>query len=68
VERAVELYALASRYPLISNSRWFEDMAGKCIITLAETLPPHVLAAAQARGRAQDLEATVADLLVELEG
>ena len=28
-ERAVELYALASRRPHVSNSPWFEDVAGK---------------------------------------
>ena len=28
-ERAVAIYALASRYPLVANSRWFEDVVGK---------------------------------------
>ena len=28
-ERAVELYALASRYPQVANSRWFEDVVGR---------------------------------------
>jgi tetratricopeptide (TPR) repeat protein len=65
-ERAVELYALASRYPFVANSRWFEDVAGKHIATVAATLPPDVVAAVQERGRARDLEATVAELLVEL--
>jgi predicted ATPase/DNA-binding SARP family transcriptional activator len=67
-ERAVELYALASRYPFVANSRWFEDIVGKHIAAVAATLPPEVVAAAQARGRARDLEATVKELLVELEG
>ncbi len=65
-ERAVELYALASRYPLVANSRWFEGVAGKHIAAVAATLPPEVVAAAQERGRARDLEATVAELLIEL--
>ena len=69
VERAVELYALASRYPFVANSRWFEDVAGRHIEAVAAaTLPPEVVAAAQERGRARDLDATVAELLVELEG
>jgi predicted ATPase/DNA-binding SARP family transcriptional activator len=67
-ERAVELYALASRYPFVTNNRLFEDFAGKHIAIVAATLPPDVVAAAQARGRARDLEATVAELLVEMEG
>jgi tetratricopeptide (TPR) repeat protein len=65
-EQAVELYALASRYPFVANSRWFEDVAGKHIAAVATTLPPEVVAAAQERGRARDLDATVAELLVEL--
>ena len=67
VERAVELYALASRFPLVANSRWFEDVAGKHIATAAENLPPKVVEAAQERGRARDLDETVNELLVELE-
>jgi predicted ATPase/DNA-binding SARP family transcriptional activator len=66
-ERAVELYALASRYPLVANSRWFEDVAGKHIAAVAATLPPDVVAAAQERGRAREMDATVAELLAELE-
>ena len=37
------------------------------IPAVAETLPPDVVAAAQERGRAQDLETVVAELLIELE-
>ncbi|MCP4540926.1 MAG: protein kinase [Chloroflexi bacterium] len=65
-ERAVELYALASCYSFVSNSRWFDDVAGKHIAAVAATLPPDVVAAAQERGRARDMDATVAELLVEL--
>jgi len=67
-ERAVELYALASRYPLVANSRWFEDVAGRHIAAVAATLPPDAVAAAQERGQARTLEVTVAELLVELAG
>ena len=65
--RAVELYALALRYPHVANSRWFEDVAGKPIAAVAATLPPDVVAAAQERGRARDLWATAQELLEELE-
>jgi hypothetical protein len=64
-ERAVELYALASRYPYIANSRWFEDVVGVHIAAVAETLAPDIVAAAQERGRARDLWAT-ADELIEV--
>ena len=68
VERAVEIYALVSRYPFVANSRWFEDVGGKQIGAVAATLPPEVVAAAQERGRARDLDTTVAELLAELAG
>jgi predicted ATPase len=65
-ERAVEVYALASRYPCVANSQWYEDVAGQHIAAIAATLPPDVVAAAQERGRARDLDTTVAELLAEL--
>jgi tetratricopeptide (TPR) repeat protein len=64
-KRAVEFYALASRYEFVGNSRWFEDVAGRHIAEAAAALPPDVVAAAQERGRARDLEATAAELLAE---
>jgi len=67
VERAVDLYALATRHPFVANSRWFEDVAGQHMASVTATLPTEVVEAAEARGRARDLEATVADLLTELE-
>jgi hypothetical protein len=67
-ERAVELYALASRYPHVAHSRWFEDVAGVHIAAVAAGLPPDAVAAAQERGRARDLWATVEELLDELKG
>jgi hypothetical protein len=66
-ERALELYALASRAPYVANSRWFEDIAGRYIAAVAASLPPEVVAAAQGRGRARDLDATAEELLAELE-
>ena len=66
-ERAVELYALASRYPYVANSRWFEDVFGRHIDAVAATLPPEVAEAARKRGRARDLTATVKELLVEMD-
>jgi len=65
-ERAIELYALATRYPYVANSRWFDDVAGRQIATTAAQLSPDVIAAAQDRGRARDLDETVQELLLEL--
>ena len=62
-ERAVELYALASRYAVVAHSRWFEDVAGRQINDAAVALPPDLAAGAQERGRARDLWATVRELL-----
>ena len=67
-EQAVELYALASRYPFVANSRWFDDIVGRHIAAVAATLPLDLVAAAEERGQARDLEATAAELLVELSG
>ncbi|UCG12321.1 MAG: tetratricopeptide repeat protein, partial [Deltaproteobacteria bacterium] len=66
-ERAVELYALATRYGFVANSCWFEDVAGKHIATVAATLSPEVVAAVQERGKARDLWETAAELLAKLE-
>jgi predicted ATPase len=67
-ELAVELYALALRYPGVSNSHWFEDVVGGHVMTATAKLPPEVVAAAQERGRGRDLEATAKELVVELGG
>jgi hypothetical protein len=66
IERAVELYALASRYPLVAESHWFSDVVGKQIAASADTVPAGRVSLLQERGRARDLEATTAELLAEL--
>ena len=45
------------------------EVLGACPadISTSQDLPPDVVAAAQARGQARDLDATVAELLAELE-
>jgi predicted ATPase len=68
VEQAVELYALASRYPFVAHSRWFEDVAGVYIARAASALPPDAVAAAQERGRSRDLWAAVEELWNEMGG
>jgi tetratricopeptide (TPR) repeat protein len=66
VERAVELYTLAWLHPVVSNSRWFEDVAGRHLAAVASRLPAEVREQAQARGLARDLWATARELLEEL--
>jgi predicted ATPase/DNA-binding SARP family transcriptional activator len=66
IERAVELYALASRYPSVANSRWFEDVVGQQIADVAAALPAARVAVLQELGQARDLKATAAELLAEL--
>ncbi len=65
-ERAVELYATVSRYPLVSDSCWYQDLFGRHIAAAAAKLLPEVVAAAQESSRVLDLDATVAELLAEL--
>jgi tetratricopeptide (TPR) repeat protein len=65
-ERAVELYALAWRYPLLANSQSFIDSYGQRLDLLVAALPPDSAAATQARGRLLDLWETAASLEAEL--
>ena len=65
--RAVELWAMAKCHPLIANSKWFEDVAGRELDDLAATLPPAVAAAAWQRGQRLELWQTAEALLAELE-
>jgi predicted ATPase/DNA-binding SARP family transcriptional activator len=65
-ERAMEIYTLATRFPYVGCSRWFEDVVGRHIAAVAATLPPEVVTAAQERGRARDRWATAEELLGRL--
>jgi len=67
LERAVEIYALATQFPWIANSYWQKDVVDRPLSTMTASLHPEVLAAAQKRGRERDLDATIQDLLAELE-
>jgi tetratricopeptide (TPR) repeat protein len=67
IDRAVELYALASTFDWVAKSKWFADIAGDKIAAMAEGLPSEVVEAAKARGRELDLWDTAKALLAELE-
>jgi tetratricopeptide (TPR) repeat protein len=64
--RAVEVYALACRFPDVAKSRLWEDIVGRHVAAAAGDLAPDVVAAAQERGRAADVWETVEALLEEL--
>jgi hypothetical protein len=66
IERAIELYALASRHPLVASARWFWDIAGQHIAVAAAALSPGVVSAAWERGRARDLDDLAQEVLIEL--
>jgi tetratricopeptide (TPR) repeat protein len=65
-ERAVELYALAWRHPVIANAQCFIDSVGRRLDAVVAALPPAIAATAQARGRLLDLWETAAALEAEL--
>jgi hypothetical protein len=66
--RAIELYALASRYCHVANSQWFADVFSTHIEVAASAMQPQVVNAARRRGRAWDLGGAIAELTAELGG
>jgi hypothetical protein len=64
--RAVELYALTWRHPVIANAQHFIDSFAQALDAVATALPPNIAAAAQARGQRLDLWETAAALHAEL--
>jgi tetratricopeptide (TPR) repeat protein len=66
VERGIELYSLANQHPFVRQAQLYEDIAGRHIAALAESLPPDVVEAAKARGQAREMWDTASGLLEEL--
>jgi tetratricopeptide (TPR) repeat protein len=66
VERAVELYSLASQHPWVSQAQLFEDIAGQHIAALSASLPSDVVEGAKARGQEREMWQTASELLEEL--
>ncbi|MEZ4869776.1 MAG: BTAD domain-containing putative transcriptional regulator [Caldilineaceae bacterium] len=64
---AIELYAVASRYPYVANSRWFGDVVGHRMAVVAENLPPEMVTAARMQGQTRDLWVTAANLIREFQ-
>ncbi len=61
--QAIETYTLITRFPLVADSLWFRDVIKARIDSAAAFLPPDVVAAAENRGRTQNMEAAIATLL-----
>ena len=60
----MELYGAACGCcPIMTHARWFLDLLERPIAAVAVHLAPHVVAAAQARGQAIDLDVAVAAVL-----
>jgi hypothetical protein len=62
--KALELITLINHHP--AAWQWTRDRVAPLTARLESELPSHVIAAAKERGRARDLDATVAELLDEL--
>ncbi len=66
-EQAIELWSLATRYPFIGENPNMKSFVGRHITTLENSLSPELVSKAQACGQDRDLEATVNELIAELE-
>lgn len=66
IVRAVELYTLLLSFKEFAASRRQEDLVGRKIAAIVATLPPAVVAEAQARGQARELWATAQEFLNEI--
>jgi DNA-binding SARP family transcriptional activator/predicted ATPase len=66
--RALEIFALVSRFPYLSNSALFQDLVGIPMTALVKEIPFEVAAAAQQRGRELDLETTLKELVAQFKG
>jgi tetratricopeptide (TPR) repeat protein len=65
-ERAIEVYEVALQHPFIARSRWFEEVVGKRIASLAATLP--AAEAARQRGRSLEMWEVIRGWLEENSG
>lgn len=66
LERGVEIYALARRYPWIAKSKWHQEFIEAPLSAMTASLSPEIITAAQVRGQERDLEATVQELFAQL--
>lgn len=67
-DRAVELFAAASREVYIARSRWWQDVVGRRIKEVVKTLPENSVSDAQLRGDGGNLWQVMTEVLSELRG
>jgi predicted ATPase len=65
-EQAMEIYALAARYPSVGKSAYLDGLTGARVREMAATLPADVQQAAQERGQQGDLFTAVPALIQQL--
>lgn len=66
VERAVEVYAMATNLPMVVTSMWLAEFVEADIITACDNIPQEVITDLQERGKKADLFVTAAKLLDEI--
>ena len=65
-ERALEVYALTSRYPIMEKSPMTRAVVGRHLTAVADSLPPKKVKATMARGQEFDLWETALALSARL--
>ncbi|MFZ0545767.1 MAG: LuxR C-terminal-related transcriptional regulator [Candidatus Promineifilaceae bacterium] len=65
-ERAVELYSLAQQFRHITNSCWYDVVAGRELTAVLAALPADAVLAATSKGRELDIWETAEQLLLDL--
>jgi hypothetical protein len=66
-KQAIELNALAMRYPVMGNDYYWKNRYEVQLAAVAAILPPEEVAAAQEWGRNRELWATAVEVLAALE-
>jgi tetratricopeptide (TPR) repeat protein len=66
-ESALEMWSLATKYPVIANSAMMDELGGRHVRAVVGLLPQAVVDAAKERGRQRDLHATAEQLLTLFE-
>jgi predicted ATPase/Tfp pilus assembly protein PilF len=67
LEQAFIIWAQALCHPHIANSQYYEDVVGQVVREATADLPPHIIEAAQANGRSQDIWIMAESLLGTLQ-
>jgi tetratricopeptide (TPR) repeat protein len=62
---ALECHAAVSDFPMIANSRFFDDVIGLRVATIESDLPPDVAAQAKERGRQHQVMEAVIEMVLK---